>query len=223
MNHQALWRSVLDTLLSVWVRRFPAQVELPAQTSQPPVVERHDVWNVFYPEVNNQSWRTEPEIDEKRKAELDHRRCTIIGDFISGNYPLKDMKLNRADVEWLLATHENGVGPVKWSEESQRKREGLDLRGAHLQGENLSRLPLARLRASLTKEEQDLATEDQCSQARIHLEKAILEKAELQGANLHHAYLDEADFTGALLEEANLTDARLQKANLLEAQLQKAD
>ena len=42
------------------------------------------------------------------------------------------VKLNRADVEWLLATHENGRGPVIWSDETQRERIGLDLRGADL-------------------------------------------------------------------------------------------
>src|SRR5258708_29345548 len=40
------------------------------------------------------------------------------------------MKLSRADVEWLLATHENGRGPVDWSDGSQRGREELDVHGA---------------------------------------------------------------------------------------------
>ena len=49
-----------------------------------------------------------------------------------GIYPFRGMKLSRADVEWLLATHENGRGPVNWSDEGQRGRKGLDLRGADL-------------------------------------------------------------------------------------------
>ncbi len=55
------------------------------------------------------------------------------------------MKLSRADVEWLLATHENGRGPVDWSDESQREREGLYLRGAFLHETSLRELPLARM------------------------------------------------------------------------------
>ena len=45
-------------------------------------------------------------------------------------------------MEWLLATHENGQGPVDWSDEQQRDRKGLDLRGANLFRINLSNLPL---------------------------------------------------------------------------------
>jgi hypothetical protein len=52
------------------------------------------------------------------------------------------VKLSRADVEWLLATHENGRGPVDWSDERQRKREGLDLGGANLCHTDLSHVPL---------------------------------------------------------------------------------
>src|SRR5713226_2631440 len=90
------------------------------------------------------SWRTEPEIDEKRQEELSTCR-TIVPDIEKGIYPFKGMKLSRADVEWLLATHENGRGPVDWSDESQREREGIDVRGADLSGIDLSRLPLTHM------------------------------------------------------------------------------
>ena len=36
-----------------------------------------------------------------------------------------DPKSSRADVEWLLATHEGGRGPVDWSDENQHEREGI--------------------------------------------------------------------------------------------------
>lgn len=45
-----------------------------------------------------------------------------------------------------MATHENGRGPVDWNDESQHARKGLDIRGATLSDENLSELPLAKLR-----------------------------------------------------------------------------
>jgi hypothetical protein len=96
--------------------------------------------------------RTEPEIDAKRQEELSEHRA-ITPNIEQGIYPFRGMKLSRADVEWLLATHENGRGPVIWSDESQRRRNGLDLRGADLRGENLSRLPLARVRGGLRFDE----------------------------------------------------------------------
>src|SRR5690242_9114334 len=71
-----------------------------------------------------QPWRTEPEIDEQRQEELAQRR-SIVPNIEQGIYPFRGVKLTRADVEWLLATHENGRGPVDWSDESQRKRKGL--------------------------------------------------------------------------------------------------
>ena len=95
-------------------------------------------------------WRTEPEIDEQQQRYLAERRA-IQPDIEMGRYPFRDetggIKLNRADVEWLLATHESAGmrGPVDWSDEEQHNRGGLDLRGADLQGQNLQRLPLARL------------------------------------------------------------------------------
>src|SRR5438132_13437883 len=75
-------------------------------------------------------WRTVPEIDVKRQEELSKCRA-IVPDIKNGIYPFKGMKLSRADIEWLLATHENR-GPVDWSDEIQHEREGLDLRGANL-------------------------------------------------------------------------------------------
>ncbi|SRR6266487_4482401 len=53
-------------------------------------------------------WRTEPEIDAKRQEELSKRRA-IVPDFEKGIYPFKGVKLNRADVEWLLATRGNNM------------------------------------------------------------------------------------------------------------------
>ena len=88
-----------------------------------------------------QPWRTEPEIAAERQDYLAGRRA-IPPDFKQGIYPFRDIALSRADVEWLLATHENGRGPVDWSDESQRARTGLDLRGADLRRVDLQNLPL---------------------------------------------------------------------------------
>jgi hypothetical protein len=57
----------------------------------------------------------------------------------------------RADIEWLLATHGDGRGPVVWEGEKDKpddeQRVGLDLRSADLRELNLSSVPLARTRA----------------------------------------------------------------------------
>src|SRR5437016_13001845 len=111
-------------------------------------------------QAKGQKWRTEPEINAERQKYLAERRSTP-HNFEQCIFPFKDIKLNRADVEWLLATHENDQGPVVWNDESQRKRDGLDLRGANLQGEDLRGLPLARLRGGLTFEECVWCTEEQ--------------------------------------------------------------
>jgi hypothetical protein len=54
-------------------------------------------------------WRTEPEIGLARQEQL--RRClATTPDITRGIYPFKGMKLSRADIEWLLATHEDERG-----------------------------------------------------------------------------------------------------------------
>src|SRR6266702_5418537 len=116
-------------------------------------------------------WRTEPEIDAKRQEEL--RKCrTIVPDVEKGIYPFKGMKLNRADVEWLLATPDAGRGPVEWDNEQDRERWGLDVRGANLCHADLHELPLARLRGGLEFDEYDSATVDQRNLAILLMEEA---------------------------------------------------
>src|SRR5438045_6849072 len=114
-------------------------------TLQRPTTNNPSDWKTFW-EKQGQPWRTEPEIDAERQKYLAKRRV-ITPDVEKGVYPFKDIepKLSRADIEWLLATHENGRGPIDWSDENQRKRKGLDLRGADLREVDLSNLPLARV------------------------------------------------------------------------------
>src|SRR5690242_16683077 len=102
-------------------------------------------------------WRTEPEIDEQRQGYIAQRRA-IIPDEERGIYPFRDergsIRLTRADVEWLLATHvgEEGLqGPVDWADPRQRTRLGVDFRGADLGGLNLNSLPLTNAILGLNK------------------------------------------------------------------------
>src|SRR5437588_2597257 len=117
-------------------------------TLQRPITSDPETWKAFW-EAQGQPWRTEPDIDVERQAFLTERRA-IVPNIEKGIYPFKDIKLSRADVEWLLVTHENGRGPVDWSDRSQRERIGLDLRGADLSQENLGDLPLANMQGGLT-------------------------------------------------------------------------
>ena len=175
-------------------------------TPQCPTTDNPKAWKAYW-RAQGQSWRTEPEIDAERQKYLAERR-SITPDIEQGIYPFKDIKLCRADAEWLLAAHENGRGQVDWNDPSQRSRSGLDLRGADLSCEDLRYLPLARLQGGLTGENWRGATLEQCYMAAIHLEKALLTYAHLEGSVLSHAHLQ-----GAALNETHLESADAYKAH----------
>ncbi|MGZ3616631.1 MAG: pentapeptide repeat-containing protein [Ktedonobacteraceae bacterium] len=195
---------------------------VPLQSPVRPAADDLIAWRTYW-QIQNQPWRTEPEIDQKRQAEHDQRRA-IVPDVKQGIYRFKGMKLSRADVEWLLATHENGYGPVNWSDETQRLREGLDLRGADLCCVDLSNLPLARLRGGLSEEEWRKAEENPSRyEAAAYMEKTVLSRAHLEGAILNRIFLERATLSEAHLERADLTSARLQHVRLRNAYLEDAD
>src|SRR5947209_8418235 len=179
--------------------------------------ERAD-WPAFWAK-QGQPWRTEPEIDAQRQAELAACR-NITPAILQGIYPFKGMKLQRADIEWLLATHENGRGPVDYHDESQRDRVGLDLRGADLSYVRLSHLPLARTACEATR--QDL-TQEQRRMAAINLHSAHLVDAHLEGSCLDYADLGHADLHGCHLQGASLWAANLREANCDGAHLERTD
>ncbi len=199
------------------------QNDIQAGVLQRPADDNKEAW-IAYWKVQGQEWRTEPEIDAKRQKELT-KRLAIVPDIKQGIYPFKNMKLSRADIEWLLATHESGRGPVDWSDESQRERKGLDVRGADLSQVNLNFLPLTGLRGSLTWNEWLAGTEtgEQRSMAAVHMEKASIGNTNLEGANLYGAQLNEVALYGTNLEGAGLGWADLKGADLGFAVLEGAD
>src|SRR5712691_11064840 len=89
-------------------------------SAQHPSNDDTEAWKAYW-KAQGQEWRTEPEIDKERQNYLAERRG-ITPDIKRGIYPFKDVepKLTRADIEWLLATHEIGLGPVDWSDRNQR-------------------------------------------------------------------------------------------------------
>jgi len=163
-------------------------------------------------------WRTEPEIDAKRQEELSKCR-SLVPDIEKGIYPFKEMKLCRADIEWLLATHEDGLGPVDWSDESNRKRRGLDTRGADLRQADLHGLPLACLRGGLSGIEWTKASVEQRNMAKLHLEGANLSSAHLEGANLAGVHLELANCSQSHLERTDLHAAHLEGTSFFETHL----
>ncbi len=188
---------------------------------QRPTIDDPQAWLVYW-EENHQTWRTEPEIDENRQQFLTERRA-IVPDITQGIYPFGGMKLSRADVEWLLATHEHGRGPIDWSDEGQREREGLDLRGADLRRVDLHNLPLARTIADVTWNLYFDLTEEQHLMAALHLEGADIKGAHLEGARLEFAHLEGADLRNAHLEQALLGRAFCIGTYLASAHLEGAD
>src|SRR5947199_9737361 len=91
-------------------------------TLQRPTTDNRADWKAYW-QARGQSWRTEPEVDSERQKYLARRRA-IAPDIEKGRYPLRDIKLSRAAVEGLLATHENGRGPENRDVKSHRKLQG---------------------------------------------------------------------------------------------------
>jgi uncharacterized protein YjbI with pentapeptide repeats len=189
---------------------FGVAVAPPTDTH--PIAWRHYWWG------QGMRWRTEPKITEERQRQLDKRRG-VAPDPGKSVYPFKDIepKLTRADLEWLLTTHENGRGPVDWADETQRTRWGLDLRGVDLTKVNLSNLPLARTRFGLLPEEAAAlgfpSPDNPLSRSNLPIETK-LENADLRGAYLEGALLDLANCIGARMIETKLERATLRYATL---------
>jgi uncharacterized protein YjbI with pentapeptide repeats len=185
-----------------------------------PSINDTEAWKAYW-KTQGQPWRKEPEIYSNRQEKLDHRRKNIVPDVKQGKYPFKGMKLSRADVEWLLATHQEGRGPVWWNEEKNKpkdkRRSGIDLRGADLRAVDLSGLPLTGMRGGLDWDEWSGINPEQRHKADVHFEEANLSNALLEDARLRGAYLE-----GAILFETSLHEATLYRAHFGGAYLRKA-
>src|SRR5215470_813181 len=98
-------------------------------------------WKAYWT-AQGMPWRTEPEIDEERQQYLAERRA-VKPNIARRIFPFRDengsIRLTRADVGWLLATHEScGLrGPVNVDDPGQWNHEGLDLRGADVSDADL--------------------------------------------------------------------------------------
>src|SRR5215211_5943903 len=89
------------------------RTDLPEEAQpRPPTNGDPDAWRAYW-QTLGRPWRTEPEIDDKRKEELARRRA-IMPDLDQGEPAFSAMVLSRGDVEWLLETHDDGRGPADW-------------------------------------------------------------------------------------------------------------
>lgn len=177
---------------------------------QRPANDDKEAWKAYW-KTQGQPWRIEPIIDVERQKYLDERR-NVKPNIEQGIYPFKDIKLNRADIECLLATHENGRGPIDRSDLSQSARKGIDIRGAKLLYVNLSNLPLAGLQAGLNKSEADNATILEIRAAGASFDWSTLNSTHLECASLSGATFWRTDLRGAHLFEAHLEYADLRSA-----------
>ncbi|MFI5274977.1 MAG: pentapeptide repeat-containing protein, partial [Ktedonobacterales bacterium] len=166
-------------------------------------------------------WRTEPEIGDERQQFLTRRRA-ITPEIETDTYPFRDVALCRADVEWLLATHEAGGrrGPVDAKLTGPERRDGLDLRGANLRDADLTFLPMACTIGGLSLDEQLPNPEElprRIEAAAVHMEGARLRNTDLRAAPMRGAHLEGAYLRYAHLEGTRLQGAHLQGANLVRA------
>jgi uncharacterized protein YjbI with pentapeptide repeats len=176
-------------------------------------------WRAFWT-ASGLPWRTELEIPAERQQELaEHRKTRAKPSRY--RFPFKGMHLTRADVEWLLATHQRGRRPIDPTDPLQRGRQGLDLRMADVSGEDLSGLPLLHL----------LGGENVYQVMGVHgarfvgadLRGAELRNVDFSGVTLAGAHLDNANLSGARFTGANLSGAHLARAYLFGTMLNEAD
>jgi uncharacterized protein YjbI with pentapeptide repeats len=200
---------------------------------QRPNTDDNRAWHAYW-EAQDQPWRTEPEIDSERQHYLEEHLTVKEREW--ERYPFKESVLDRADVEWLIATYADGRGFAAQGYQLLQKRNGLDLRGADLRKVDLHGLPLkgvdlynAHLEGTdlrevlLERANLSAAYLQDAYLYNAHLEDAYLGEAQLNRADLRAAYLEGADLSEACLESADLSEAHLERTNLKGASLERTN
>jgi uncharacterized protein YjbI with pentapeptide repeats len=169
-------------------------------------------WRAYW-DAQGQAWRTEPEARPERQAILLDRMAQATGE---NPAPFAGLKMDRTDVEWLLANHESRGrhGPVT-HDPTQARRDGVNLQGADLRQAKLGGLPLMHTNLSNAKL-------DKANLNRANLERASFANSQCVGTVFTQARLEDASFRQANVQEAIFTEAHLESANLYQAQCQNA-
>ncbi len=196
---------------------------------QRPTTNDRDEWKAYWT-AQSVPWRMEPEIAEERRQFLAERRTTQ-PNIQQGIYPFKDIVLGRVDIEWLLATHENGRGPVLWDDGSQRQREGLDLRGARLRQiylePDLTGLPLAHTIGGLSLADLNTLPDHMRPQAveaaAVQFEGVRAWRIDLRGSMLMGASFAGVEVWDGHFERAFLLWARFRQSRLIGPHFEGAD
>jgi len=213
-----------------------------AKSIEHPKPEDRPAWKQYW-EKRGQNWRTEPEVDKKRQDELTRFLNNSIPEFTfklpqviqthfepgSGGsivhqnpdqelHPLR-MRLNRADVEWLLSSRLQSSDSIDREGLDQIDIDWLNLAWADMHEVDLHGLPLIKVsfwNAYMQGTMLHSANLESCNLQDAHLEYANLIKANLKNAKVGGAYFDEA-----LLNEAHLEniDSELQKVSFKRSML----
>lgn len=163
-----------------------------------PTTDDREDW-IAYWKQQGQPWRIQPEISKDRQTYL--AKCLAAQpDTKQGRYPFKKVRLNRADIEWVLG----------------QKISDFNLTEADLRGANLENLPLKEV-------DFGSAHLEGANLVGAHLEGASLLRAHLEGANLVRAHLEGADLEGTHLERAYLGETHLEGALLFATHLEGSD
>jgi uncharacterized protein YjbI with pentapeptide repeats len=180
---------------------------------EPAAPEGFASW-VEYWTAHDMPWRKEPEIAPARQREFARRRSVPperLADVEPGCGPFQGLALNRADLEWLLATRAvDQHAELRCADLREVDVRGLDFSGLDLSGSDFTE---ARLSGCMLRD--------------VVLWRALLIQADLRGADLTGARLFEADCTsadlrGAVLRGVDLDSACLENASLAGADLRDA-
>src|SRR6266699_1481486 len=207
LSHSLILLTILEGVSCFSLLCKRVQMSKAPPSLQPPNMGDDRAWHAYW-QAQAQPWRTEPEIDIERQQYLDEH--LTIKEREWERYPFKDIILDRADVEWLLANYNDERRFTGQSYQLLQKRNGLDLRGADLRKVDLHDLPLKGVdlyNAHLEGADLSEACLERADLSEAHLERTNLKGASLERTNLRATHLEGADLSGAHLEGSNLSGA----------------
>jgi uncharacterized protein YjbI with pentapeptide repeats len=165
-------------------------------------------------------------VDAERESFL--LNClSVEADLSQRLFPFKGVRLERRDIEWLIAFQQGTVSQTEVPGSPRQASGFVDLRGADLRDVDLSRLNLKGMLGGLSDRERFAASQDIEEAASVDLRGATLfltdlDGAQLAGARLDEAYMASARLQGACLASANLTRADLRSAHLEDVMIEGA-
>jgi uncharacterized protein YjbI with pentapeptide repeats len=126
--------------------------------------------------------------------------------------PFRGLKLTRQDLEWLLQHHAPSTADLprsfyRWRLRAEAVR--LDLRGAILDGEDLSDLSLAYVVFGIVSDDPRLSYAELTSPPVASLRHCFFQNTDLRGADMQRVEAMHADFRDARLDGVDFARAKL--------------